>query len=238
MQAIVVFSGGLDSTTMLYDCAAKYDPENVLALTFLYGQRHSIEVQKSKKICKDLGVTQKIVDLAFLGPMVADVCSLSVTSSIGVPSIEHVLGDPAPSTEVPFRNMIFFSIALSLAQATDCSEIWCGIQEHDLYGYFDATPEFVEKINDVAALNRKHQIKVLAPFSRMSKTDEIVLGRDLGVPYQDTWSCYEGPDSANRACGRCATCAERINAFAKAGEADPLPYAISIPWDKLIEKYS
>jgi len=235
---VVVLSGGLDSTTMLYDIVNRVGNRRVHALSFDYGQKHTIELDKASLSCKKLDVKHTIVDMRFLGDMVSGVSALINGSGISVPNIKDVLGDPAPVTEVPYRNMIMCSLALAYAQSNDIDEVYLGIQAHDQYGYWDTTVPFMEAINSVSSLNRKHSIKISAPYANKSKAEEIKIGNWLELPYEDTWSCYEGPNDKLEACGTCPTCSERIVAFAKFGKPDPIEYSIKIPWEDLIDKYS
>jgi len=234
---VVVLSGGLDSTTMLYDTVGNVGCDHVHALSFDYGQKHAIELEKASSSCKKLNVKHVIVDMRFLGNMVSGVSALINSSNINVPNIKDVLGDPAPVTEVPYRNMIMCSLSLAYAQANNADVVFLGIQAHDQYGYWDTTESFLKSINSVSALNRKHSISIEAPYVNLSKYEEIVIGNELNIPYEDTWSCYEGPNDKSEACGTCPTCSERISAFAKAGFPDPIPYAIIVPWDDLISKF-
>jgi len=235
---LVVLSGGLDSTTMLYDITNMNGSDKMHAVSFDYGQKHTIELEKAALSCKKLRVKHTVVDMRFLGDMVAGVSALIRSSDINVPTIQDVLGDPAPVTEVPYRNMIMCSLALAYAQSNDCDEVYLGIQKHDQYGYWDTSVAFLESINAISELNRKHSIKIKAPYVNLSKEEEIEIGKALELPYADTWTCYKGPDDQNRACGTCPTCSERIVAFAKYGTEDPVPYAIDIPWVDLIQKYA
>jgi 7-cyano-7-deazaguanine synthase len=117
--------------------------------------------------------------------------------------------------------MIFLALAAAFAESQGVSEIFYGAQRHDMYGYWDTTPEFLEQLNQVYGLNRKTPVEILAPFVSWSKTDIVRKGLELGVDYGRTWSCYEGLAAA---CGRCPTCAERLKAFEEVGVVDPLPY--------------
>jgi 7-cyano-7-deazaguanine synthase len=132
------------------------------------------------------------------------------------------MGDPQPVTYVPNRNMIFLALAAAFAETQGVGDIYYGAQRHDIYGYWDTTPQFLEQLNNVYRLNRKTPIQILAPFVTYSKTDILRKGLELEVDYGKTWSCYEGQDMA---CGRCPTCAERLQAFQNLGLTDPLPYA-------------
>lgn len=224
VKSVVLLSGGLDSTTLLYYAVQQHGKDNVFALTTNYGQRQSIEIEKAKISCAKLGVKHKILDISFLGDIVKDVSALSSSGDVKLPNIEEVLGDPQPPTYVPFRNLILHSIALSFAESNGCQVVYLGIQAHDLYSYWDTTPEFVSAVNKVAELNRHHMILMEAPFVTMEKAEEIKIGQELGVPYEDTWTCYRGPNEKGEACGTCPSCAERKGAFKKLGLTDPIPY--------------
>jgi 7-cyano-7-deazaguanine synthase len=117
--------------------------------------------------------------------------------------------------------MIFLALAAAFAETQGVSDIYYGAQRHDIYGYWDTTPQFLEQLNNVYRLNRKAPIQILAPFVTYSKTDILRIGLELEVDYSKTWSCYEGQDVA---CGRCPTCAERLQAFQNLGLTDPLTY--------------
>jgi len=227
---IVILSGGMDSTTVLYEVVHNYSARNTKALTFNYGQKHSIEVDKAKVSCDLLNVEHKIIDISFLGNLVGNVSALVTASDIDVPTIEEILGDPAPVTEVPYRNLILASLGLSYAQAQDADEIYLGLQAQDEYSYWDTSSAFVDTLNHVSALNRKHSIAIKAPYTKLSKSDELKIGKRLNVPYENTWTCYTGPDENGNACGTCPSCSERIMAFMKNNMIDPVPYAIDIPW--------
>jgi 7-cyano-7-deazaguanine synthase len=237
-KKILSLSGGLDSTILAYKLVKEFGAENVIALTFNYGQRHSIEVEKSKITCQKLNIEHKIIDISFLGDLVKNTCSLIQDSNIAVPHIREVLGHPQPSTEVPYRNMIFTSLCLSCAQANDADEVYLSIQQHDLYFYWDCSAQFVEGINRISQLNRKYQIQLCTPFVDLSKAEEIKIGQELNVPFEDTLTCYQGNVDENGetiSCGVCGSCSERIANFAKAQIKDPVKYAKEIDWGYLFE---
>ncbi len=160
-----------------------------------------------------------ILDLALLRPLFAG--SALVSEEVAVPDMTAVLGDPQPPTYVPNRNMIFLALAAAYAETNGVRDIYYGAQSHDMYGYWDTTPEFLARLNQVYGLNRQTAVCIKAPLVNHSKTDILRLGLELGVDYAQTWSCYEGQESA---CGRCPTCAERMQAFENLGLVDPLPY--------------
>ncbi|MFW6219585.1 MAG: 7-cyano-7-deazaguanine synthase QueC [bacterium] len=226
---ISILSGGLDSTILTYLLTAKYGKDKVIALTFNYAQRHYVELYKSKKTCQKLGIHQKILDIEFFGELTENVSALSKKSKIDMPKIQDVLGDPQPVSYVPYRNMLFITLALSFAESNNADNVFIGVQSCDLYNYWDTTPEFIDRINNVSMLNRKNQIIINAPFVDLTKKDEILLGNDLGVDFSLTHTCYN-PDELYRSCGTCPSCAERIKNFIDAGMIDPIEYQIDINW--------
>lgn len=219
MKSVVLVSGGVDSTTLLHYVVKELKRE-VKALTILYGQKHAKEIDCSKYQCNLLNVPFEIIDLSFLAPYFSS-SSLVQTSQESIPDVVEVLGDPQPSTYVPNRNMIFLAIAAAYAENLGIQEVYYGAQRHDIYGYWDVTPDFLNRINHTFELNRKNTIQILAPFVDYSKADVIKLGLDLGVDYSKTWSDYFGGEKASR---RSATSAERLKAFAELGLTDPLEY--------------
>ena len=234
-KVAVSLSGGLDSTTLLYCLVKKYGAENVYALSFFYKQKQCEELEKAKATCTTLGVTQEIIDISFLGVISAGISSNIQGSDIQTPTIQDILGDPAPSTQIPNRNAILTSILVAYAEAQNCHAVFSAIQTHDMYSYFDTTPEFWQCIRNMAALNRKHLILVETPFMFLSKADEIELGLEIGVDFNKTLTCYN-PNSSHESCGVCGSCAERIMAFAKNGIEDPIKYSIDINWARAFDK--
>lgn len=232
--AVVILSGGMDSTIAMALCVAKYGAENVRALTFYYGQKQSIEIDKARASTQMLGVKHKVLNLEILGD-ISKGFSANVDSDIDMPTIQDVLGDPRPKTYVPNRNMILMSLAAAYAEVENITNIVMGLQIHDEYGYHDTTQKFVDKINAVLDENRIIKIKVLAPFALLSKYDELQICKEMGMEHllAHTLTCYN-PDEGGKSCGRCPSCAERIQNFAKAGMKDPIPYNINIPWDELL----
>jgi 7-cyano-7-deazaguanine synthase len=238
-KIVSILSGGLDSTILTYLLVEKYGKDSVVALTFNYGQSHTIEINKAVITTEKLDIHHKIIDISFLSDIIEDVSSLSGSRKVSMPRIQDVLGDPQPPTYVPYRNMILASLGLSFAESNDASYITLGIQAVDDYSYWDTNIPFLEAMNSVSSLNRKNQIEILAPFVSVDKSFEIALANELDVPLIDTWSCYEGLildgdsdlDDA-KACGVCPTCADRIKSFMNAKVQDPVPYKIEINWPK------
>lgn len=219
VDSVVIVSGGMDSVTLLHYLCKRMD-KTPAVLSFTYGQKHMREIDFAKMQVAELGLAEHlIVDLTPLTPAFS--ASALVSAEIDVPHIDDVKGDPQPVTYVPNRNMIFLSIAAAYAESRDVSEIYYGAQAQDLYGYWDTTPDFLTQINAVLQLNRKTKLEILAPLVEYSKTDVLRLGNELNIDYGKTWSCYNG---AEKACGTCPTCMERLNAFKALDSVDPLPY--------------
>lgn len=229
MRGVIILSGGLDSTVLLYyikkNCSYM---EGLYTITYDYGQKHKKEIEMAEYQAEKAGVLEhKIIDISFIKDLTKGASALT-DESIKIPSIKEVLGHPQPITYVPNRNMILLSIAVGFAEARKCDYIFYGAQAHDTYsGYWDASPEFLPKINEVVKLNRKNKISIIAPFINYKKYKIVQLGKELGVDFSKTWTCYKG---LKKACGVCPTCADRIKAFMDAGEIDPLEYDIEINW--------
>lgn len=234
-NVLVILSGGLDSSIVTMMLAHHYGANRVSALSYDYGQKQKAELYRAKLLCHVLGVRHKIIDLSILGEIAKPMSANIAGTDVAMPTIKDVLGDPQPKTYVPFRNMILMSLTLAQAEVEDASHIFCGLQVHDEYGYWDTSQTFVDALNKVASLNRKHKIEILAPFSQLSKYDEILISKEMGKEHllELTLTCYN-PDSDHLSCGKCPSCSERIANFAKAGMIDPIGYQIEIPWEKLI----
>lgn len=237
-NVVSVLSGGLDSTIMTYILAKKYGKHRVFALSYDYGQKQKRELQMAAMTCNYLGgIKHKVLDLGILGDIVKDVSANIGGTKVAMPTIKDVLGDPQPKTYVPFRNMILNSLAFSFAEANKASHVFTGLQVHDEYGYWDTSQKFVDTMNAVASQNRTHKVELLAPFSHLSKEQEIRIAEELGnVRFDFTLTCYD-PDHEGRSCGKCPSCSERVANFAKAGVRDPIPYSIQLDWDGLFERF-
>lgn len=224
MKALVLFSGGVDSSTCLAMAVEKYGAENVIALSVYYGQKHDKEIKCSEKIAEYYGVKLKTLDLALI--FADSDCSLLSGSKDDIPQetyaeqLEKTDGKPV-STYVPFRNGLFLSSAASIALSNDCSVIYYGAHSDDAAGnaYPDCSSDFNDAMNRAIYLGSGKQLEIIAPFVNLTKADVIKKGLELGVPYEMTWSCYEGSD---KPCGVCGTCRDRISAFESNGVTDPL----------------
>jgi len=220
MRSVVLFSGGLDSTTVLAYALSKN--EDIFPLSFSYGQKHMIEIEKSKAILEKYGLSKKsktiTLDLSFL-----DDCSL-INKDIDIPK---TLTDSIPSTYVPSRNIIFLSIAASYAESLGASKIYMGVNAVDYSGYPDCRPEFIKSFQHTLKIGTKFGIEtgisIEAPIINMKKSEIIKLGISLDVDYSQTHSCYS-PVDAGKACGICDSCKLRKKGFKDAEIADPTIY--------------
>ena len=205
MKALVLFSGGVDSTTCLGLAVDKYGADQVLALSVSYGQKHQKEVEAAGKIAAN--------------------CSLLSGSTQEIPKatyaeqLQETNGSPV-STYVPFRNGLFLSSAASIALSNGCEVIYYGAHSDDAAGnaYPDCSTAFNDAISQAIYLGSGNQLHIEAPFVTWTKADVVKKGLELGVPYELTWSCYEGGD---KPCGVCGTCRDRAAAFAANGIQDP-----------------
>ena len=225
MKAMVLASGGLDSTTALALAVDKHGKDNVIALTISYGQKHDKEIQSAIKVAEYYGVEHLFLDLTKIFQY-SD-CSLLKHSDEAIPEksyaeqIEETKGDTPVSTYVPCRNGVFLSSAASIAISKECNVIYYGAHSDDAAGfaYPDCSQDFVDHMNKAIYEGSGHQLKLEAPFATFTKKDIVRMGIELKVPYELTWSCYEGND---KPCGKCGTCIDRQAAFEANGIADPV----------------
>jgi len=226
--AVVLLSGGLDSTTVL--AIAQSEGFDVHALSFRYGQRHAVEIEAAKRIARNAGVrNHRIVDIdlrAFGGS--------ALTADMPVPKDRNLASQnesaEIPVTYVPARNTIFLSYAVALAEVIEASTVFIGVNALDYSGYPDCRPEYIEAFEKMANLatragvEGRTRLDIRAPLISLSKAAIIILGRSLGVDYSLTTSCYD-PGAGGEACGRCDACQLRLKGFSEAGIEDPIPYA-------------
>lgn len=224
--AIVLLSGGLDSSTTL--AIAQHEGFEVHALTFAYGQRHAIEVEAARAVARRMGVARHVVvpiDMRVFG-------GSALTSDIAVPkdrSIED-MGAGIPITYVPARNTIFLSFALAFAEVSGAGDIFIGVNALDYSGYPDCRPEYVKAFQEMANLALKAavegtlHVRIHTPLIQMTKAQIIQRGLELGVDFGLTTSCYD-PGPGGAACGRCDSCLLRLKGFAEAGVQDPRSYS-------------
>ncbi|PSO78764.1 MAG: 7-cyano-7-deazaguanine synthase QueC [Cyanobacteria bacterium QH_9_48_43] len=224
MKAVVLLSGGLDSSTVLYQATS--DGCECYAISFDYQQRHQRELEAAKAIAHSAGVVEhQLVNFdlnAWGGSALTD-------EALDIPT-QRSLGEMSqniPITYVPARNTIFLSFALAYAEARDAGRVYLGVNALDYSGYPDCRPDYIQAMQEVFRLGTKQgregdAIAIVTPLIELKKTEIIQLGNQLGVPWEQTWSCYAGNETA---CGVCDACRLRLAAFAELGLQDPLPYA-------------
>jgi 7-cyano-7-deazaguanine synthase len=224
-KAVVLLSGGLDSTTAL--AVARSEGFEIYAISFRYGQRHQIEIESARRVAEAMGVEKHLIvdiDLRAIG-------GSALTDEIEVPKARsgEEMSASIPVTYVPARNTIFLSFALAWAEVIESEDIFIGVNFLDYSGYPDCRPEYIEAFERMAALATKAgvegglRLKIHTPLIRMTKAEIIKTGLRLGVDYSLTHSCYDPADGL--ACGRCDSCQLRLKGFREAGATDPLRYA-------------
>ncbi len=222
-RAVVLSSGGLDSTTAM--AIARAEGYEIYSLTFDYGQRHAVELRAAERVAIELGARDHLVmhiDLRRIG-------GSALTGDIPVPKDRFgtITGEGIPVTYVPARNTIFLSLALARAEVVEASDIFIGVNAVDYSGYPDCRPEYIEAFEQMANLGTKAAVegrmrmRIRTPLIHMSKAEIIRAGARLGVDYGITHSCYD-PDPRGRPCGRCDSCVIREKGFREAGLSDPL----------------
>lgn len=221
--AVVLLSGGLDSTVLLHHVAKDMNFSEIHALSFNYGQRHSRELACAAAQARLAGVAEhRVMDITFMGALVRQGSAL-IAGGADVPDLAALPAEELeqPPTYVPNRNMMLLSMAVAYAESHGITDVFYGAQAQDEYGYWDCTRDFLQRMNEVLALNRKKPVSIHAPFVTKSKGETVKLGLRLGVDFTQTWSCYRGREWA---CGTCPTCVERLNAFKYNNVADPAVY--------------
>ncbi len=195
-KVVVIYSGGMDSFTVLHNAIRA--GHQVYALSFNYGQRHVKELICAQNVCQELGIHHKIVDISAINQLIG---GSSLTDDIEVPE-GHYAADNMKSTVVPNRNMILLSLAVGYAVSLDAQAVYYGAHSGDHFIYPDCRPEFVQKMHDVCQIANYEPVDIISPYSK-------------------TWTCYNGRE---KACGKCGSCQERLEAFALNQVTDPLPY--------------
>lgn len=214
-KAVVIYSGGMDSFTVLHKAInAGYE---VYALSFNYGQRHKKELDYAAKVCANLAVSHKIVDISSINQLIG---GSALTSDIEVPQ-GHYEQQSMQQTVVPNRNMILLSLAVGYAVSIEANDVYYGAHSGDHAIYPDCRPEFVEKMNDVCQIANYQEVNIVTPYLDVSKTAILTDGLAMGLDYALTWTCYNGRE---KACGKCGACQERLEAFAHNQATDPLLY--------------
>jgi 7-cyano-7-deazaguanine synthase len=224
--AVLLLSGGLDSTTML--AYAVHHGFDVHAMTFRYGQRHAFEIEAARRVATAFGVRDHVVvdiDLRTFG-------GSALTSDIAVPKDRSAdaMAHGIPITYVPARNTIFLSFCLAWAEVLGATDIFIGVNALDYSGYPDCRPEYIAAYQHMANLATRGGVEgetpltIQTPLLHLTKREIVELGLSLGVDYGITLSCYD-PSPAGEACGHCDACRLRLKGFAEAGVTDPAPYA-------------
>jgi 7-cyano-7-deazaguanine synthase len=222
-RAVVLLSGGLDSTTVLAIARAEgYEP---YALTVRYGQRHAVELEAARRVAGAFGVAKHLVTDVDLGA----VAGSALTDDIPVPKGRDLVEEGIPSTYVPARNTVLLSIALAWAEVLGASDIFIGVNALDYSGYPDCRPGYLEAFQRMADLATKagvegaQRLAIHAPLIAMTKGEIVRRGLELGVDYGMTSTCYD-PAPDGTACGECDACRLRLRGFAEAGTTDPVRY--------------
>ncbi|MBE01558.1 7-cyano-7-deazaguanine synthase QueC [uncultured Marinobacter sp.] len=216
---VVIYSGGMDSFTLLHRALAR--GLRVHALSFDYGQRHVRELACARQVCQALAIPHKVLDIRAMSEVMS---GSSLTSDIDVPE-GHYEEESMKATVVPNRNMILLSLATGYAVTVGAQAVWYGAHGGDHAIYPDCRPEFVEKMDAVCRIANYEPVAIEAPFMHMDKGQILADGLKLGLDYRHTWTCYNGRE---RACGRCGSCVERLEAFAANGVRDPLEYEVPV----------
>lgn len=206
MKTILIYSGGMDSTTLLYKLCAEGD--RIFCLSFDYGQRHRKELQSAQKICRRLKVPHKIVDITAIKNLMEG--SALTSGRIKVPE-GHYKDKTMKRTVVPNRNMIFLSLAIAQAVSLKFNRVAMAVHAGDHAIYPDCRPVFIKAMRSVSKIANYHKVDIYTPFLNITKRDIARLGRRLGVPYELTWTCYKG---LKKPCGKCGACVERAEALA------------------------
>lgn len=214
-KVVVIYSGGMDSFTVLN--RALKDGKKVFALSFDYGQRHVKELECASKVCTELKINHKVIDISSINQLLA---GSSLTDDIDIPE-GHYEAENMKSTIVPNRNMILLSLAVGYAVSVEATQVYYGAHSGDHAIYPDCRPEFVKKMNDVCLIANYDSVEIFSPYLTVNKTAILADGLKMGLNYSDTWTCYNGRE---KACGKCGACQERLEAFNDNNVVDPIQY--------------
>lgn len=216
-KVVVIYSGGMDSFTLLNKVLS--EGKKAYCLSFNYGQKHSKELHYAQKVCDELGLPHKIVDITAINQLLL---GSSLTDDIEIPD-GHYEEESMKSTVVPNRNMIMLSLAVGYAVSIKADAVYYGAHGGDHAIYPDCRPEFVQKMNDVSLIANYEAVEIRAPFLNSDKIEILKAGLDMALDYGKTWTCYKGRE---KACGKCGACQERLEAFRLNGLSDPLSYEV------------
>jgi 7-cyano-7-deazaguanine synthase len=222
-KCVVLLSGGMDSSTLLASAIKAY--AQVKALTLIYGQRHIIEASAARNIALHFNVEHQVVNVSAINCLIQG--SALTTPKIKVPQ-GHYQDESMKQTVVPARNTILLSLALGYCISQEFNVVAYAAHAGDHAIYSDCRPEFVEAMQGVFEVAHYYPVNLWTPFLNMDKGDIIAVGTPLGVPYENTWTCYDPqaqPSGDFLACGKCGACQERLEGFMKNGLTDPITYA-------------
>lgn len=213
-NSVIIVSGGMDSITLLYD----HKDEIALGISFDYGSNHNArEIPFAKMHCERLGIKHITINLDFMHQYFK---SSLLDGAEAIPE-GHYADDNMKSTVVPFRNGIMLSIAIGIAESNNLDQVFIANHGGDHTIYPDCRPEFINAIDAAATAGTYNNVKVVAPYTKITKSDIARIGKKLGIDYTETWSCYKG---GTHHCGKCGTCQERKEALAEAGITDKTVY--------------
>ena len=213
----LIYSGGSDSYTLLQH--ALNQNFSVDCITFSYGQKHIKEINFAKQNCNEHGLKHTLIDIGDPASIFGSTSLVDVDNKIPHGSYKE---ESMKSTIVPNRNMIFISYAIAYSIAHDINEVWYGAHAGDHFIYPDCRPEFLASMDAAAGLCDPSAVSIKAPFINLNKGEIFKIGLALGIDYSKTWTCYEGQE---KACGKCGSCVERLEAFSNNNTSDPLIYS-------------
>ncbi len=220
-RAVVIYSGGMDSFTVLHK--AQQQGYELFALSFNYGQRHSKELDYAARVCNELSVPHKVVDITAINELIGG--SALTSTEIDIPEGDYA-EENMKATVVPNRNMILLSLATGYALSIGAEKVFYGAHSGDHTIYPDCRPEFVEAVNKVTQICDWQPVTIEAPYLYASKVEILRDGLEMGLDYGKTWTCYNGREQA---CGKCGSCVERLEAFTLNNATDPLSYEATDP---------
>jgi 7-cyano-7-deazaguanine synthase len=224
-EALIILSGGMDSTTLLYDMLKIYKSHEILAVTFNYGSKHSVlEIDAACKTCEMLGVSHMIISVKEVFENFTSAL-LNHVDSEDIPQ-GHYEDENMKKTVVPFRNGILLSMAVGLAESEGIKKVFYGAHGGDHAIYPDCRPQFLEAMSKASQEGTYNKVEVLAPYMNNDKIMILYLGTKLNVDYSKTWTCYDPQIKGEQivACGKCGSCVERIEAFKENKIKDPINY--------------
>lgn len=216
----VVYSGGMDSFTVLHKAARRFPKENVQAISFNYGQRHRKELDYAQRVTYKMGIQHRIINLATVRDLIKG--SALTSPDVEVPE-GHYEAESMKATVVPGRNTFMLALAMAYAESqlahyNNYIEIWYGAHSGDHHIYPDCRPAYVEAMQNVMRIATEGRVKLIAPYLYSDKTNILRDGFEWGLNYADTWTCYKGLE---KPCGVCGSCQERAEAFKAIGKPDP-----------------